>query len=235
MDRITRAMPSPALVVAALALVAALAGTALAGSGPSAITSGKAGKALKRATKANKKAKKAKKTANAAQISADAAQTTADAAQSTADAAQSAANQAQSTANSAQGSANQALGQQDSFAYQTNATATTTTLFEGGGLRIEASCPGGVPSIDARSLVDNSTIHLATIVNDVAHYNEGDDFDNNDTRSLAVGGFTDNVQGTFTFHNGSGVNAPTVTATYLIEQMNYQGNACAAFGNVAIV
>lgn len=215
MDRITRAMPSPALVVAALVLVAALAGTALAGSGPGANTSGKADKALKLATKANKKA---------------------NAAQSAANQAQSTANSAQSTANSAQGSANQALGQQGTFAYQTNATATTTTLFEGGGLRIEASCPAGVPTIDARSLVDNSTIHLATIIDgDVAHYNEGDDFDSNVTRSLAVDGFTDNVQGTFTFHNGNGVNAPTVTATYLIEQANFQGNACAAFGNVEIL
>lgn len=193
MDRITRAMPSPALVVAALALIAALAGTALAGSGPSASTSGKADKALKRAKKANKKA------------------------------------------SAAQSAANQALGQQDTFAYATNDTATITTLFEGGGLRIEASCPAGIPTVEARSLVDNSTIHLATIVNGTAHYNEGDDFDSNQTRSLAVGGQTDNVQGTFTFHNGNGANAPTVTATYLIEQVNFQANDCAAFGNIEIM
>jgi hypothetical protein len=210
MDRITRAMPSPALAVAILVLVAALGGTAV-GQGPEANTSASAKKTAK---KALKKARKANKNANAAQSSADAAQ---------------------STANAAQASANEALGQQGTFAYQTNSTTTTTTLFEGGGLRVEASCPLGVPSINARSLVNNSTIHLATIVNDVAHYNESDNFDSNQTRSLAVGGFADNVQGTFTFHNGNGVNAPIVTATYLIEQDSYQGNACAAFGNVEIV
>jgi len=200
-------------VTIALALIAALAIAAPAIGGPS----------LKQLVKkeVSKQIAKANQKANAAQSSANAAR--------------SAANQAQSTANSAQDSANQALGQQGTFAYQTNATATTTTLFEGGGLRIEASCPGGVPTIDARSLVDNSTIHLATIVDDVAHFNEGDDLDSNVTRSLAVDGFTDNVQGTFTFHNGNGVNAPTVTATYLIEQNDFQANACAAFGNVEIV
>jgi hypothetical protein len=208
-------------VTIALALIAALAIAAPAIGGLS----------LKQLVKkeVSKQVAKANQKANAAQSSANAAQSAANQAQSTA-------NSAQSTANSAQGSANQALGQQGTFAYQSNATATTTTLFEGGGLRIEASCPGGVPTIDARSLVDNSTIHLATIIDgDVAHYNEGDDFDSNVTRSLAVDGFTDNVQGTFTFHNGNGVNAPTVTATYLIEQNDFQANACAAFGNVEIV
>ena len=200
--------PSPALVVAILALAAALAGTAFAEVATTAKLDKKEKKQVKKIAK-----KVAKKQAKQAQNAVIAAQNSADAAQN---------------------SANQALDQQGTFAYQTNATTTTTPLFEGGGLRIEASCPSGVPSIDARSLVNNSTIHIATIVNGVAHYDEGDNFDSNQTRSLAVGGFTDNVQGTFTFHNGNGVNAATVTATYLIEQDSFQGNACAAFGNVEI-
>jgi len=55
MNRIKRAMRSPAVVVVALALIAVVAGTALAGSGPSATTAAK-NNALKKANKALKKA-----------------------------------------------------------------------------------------------------------------------------------------------------------------------------------
>lgn len=87
MSEIRRRRPSPAVVIAVLALVAAVAGTAVAESGPNANTSaGKtAKKALKKAKKANEKAKKAKESANRAQSSADDARSAADNAQSSAD------------------------------------------------------------------------------------------------------------------------------------------------------
>ena len=96
MSRIKRGRPSPAILVAVMALVAALAGTALAGSGPSANMAGNLDKALTTAKKAKKKAKKADKNAKAAQGSADAAQGSADAAQGSADAAQGSADSANS-------------------------------------------------------------------------------------------------------------------------------------------
>ena len=86
MSRIKRGRPSPAILVAVIALVAALAGTALAGSGPSATTAASLKKVEKTANKAKKKAKKANNKAKAAQSAADAAQSSADAAQGTADA-----------------------------------------------------------------------------------------------------------------------------------------------------
>ena len=98
MSRIKRGRPSPAILVAVIALVAALAGTALAGSGPSATTAASLKKVEKTADKAKKKAKKANKKAKAAQGDADAAQSSADAAQTSADAAQSSAGAAQGTA-----------------------------------------------------------------------------------------------------------------------------------------
>ncbi len=106
MSRIKRGRPSPAILVAVMALVAALAGTALAGSGPSATSAASLKKVEKTANKAKKKAKKANKAAKAAQGSADAAQGSADAAQGSADAAQGAADAAQGTANTANGKAN---------------------------------------------------------------------------------------------------------------------------------
>jgi len=219
MSRMKRRRPSPALIVAMVALVAALAGTAIAGSG--ADSAGKAGKALKQAKKATKKAQRANQNAKAAQGTADAAQGAADAAQGTADA--------------AQGSANEALAQQQAFSYDSNATAATTTLFEGGGLRIEGRCPGEDVEIDARSLADDSIIHLATNV-DVpdAYYDEDDDFDSNDIEPLDVFDYADGVQGTFTFRNGQ--DGTVVTGTYLLEDGLLQnGFACNAYGNVEIL
>lgn len=61
MSQIKRAGPSPAILVAVVALVAALGGTALAGSAPTADPAGKLDKALKMSKKALKKAKKNKK------------------------------------------------------------------------------------------------------------------------------------------------------------------------------
>ena len=84
MSRIKRGRPSPAILVAVIALVAALAGTALAGSGPSATTAVNLKKVEKTANKAKKKAKKANKAAKAAQSDADSAQSSANSAQSTA-------------------------------------------------------------------------------------------------------------------------------------------------------
>jgi hypothetical protein len=68
-------MPSPAILIATLALVAAVAGTAVAESGLNANTSASAKKTAK---KALKKAKKANQTAKGAQASADDAQASAD-------------------------------------------------------------------------------------------------------------------------------------------------------------
>jgi hypothetical protein len=68
-------MPSPAILIAILALVAAVAGTAVAESGLNANTSASAKKTAK---KALKKAKKANQTAKGAQASADDAQASAD-------------------------------------------------------------------------------------------------------------------------------------------------------------
>jgi hypothetical protein len=202
MSRIKLAKPSPALTVAVVALVAALAGTAIAGSG--AHSSGKAGKALKRANKATKKAKKANRNAKAAQ----------------------------GIANDAQDSANEALGQQETFSYSTAATAATTTLFEGGGLRIEGRCPGADVEVDARSLADSSIIHLATNIDqtDAANYDEDDDFDTNDIEPLDVFDYADGVQGTFTFRNGE--DGTIITATYLLEE---DPQSCEAYGNVEIL
>ena len=75
-------MPSPAILIAILALVAAVAGTAVAESGPNANTSASAKKtakkALKKANKAKTKAAEANQTAKGAQASADDAQASAD-------------------------------------------------------------------------------------------------------------------------------------------------------------
>jgi len=82
-------MPSPAILIAILALVAAVAGTAVAESGPNANTSASAKKtakkALKKAKKAKTKAAEANQTAKGAQASADDAQASADDAQASAD------------------------------------------------------------------------------------------------------------------------------------------------------
>ena len=86
MSRIKRGRPSPAILVAVIALVAALGGTALAGPGPTANTAGKADTALKKAKKAIKKAKAAQSDADSAQASADSAQSTANTANGKADA-----------------------------------------------------------------------------------------------------------------------------------------------------
>ena len=94
MSRIKRGRPSPAILVAVMALVAALAGTALAGSGPSATTAASLKKVEKTANKAKKKAKKANKAAKAAQGDADSAQGTANSAQGTANSAQETADDA---------------------------------------------------------------------------------------------------------------------------------------------
>lgn len=75
MSQIRHKMPSPAILIAILALVAAVAGTAVAESGPNANTSASAKKTAK---KALKKAKKANQTAKGAQASADDAQASAD-------------------------------------------------------------------------------------------------------------------------------------------------------------
>ena len=82
MSQVRRKKPSPAMLVAVLALVAAVAGTAVAESGPNANSSASAKKTAK---KALKKANKANKTAKGAQSTAEGAQSTAEGAQSTAE------------------------------------------------------------------------------------------------------------------------------------------------------
>jgi hypothetical protein len=179
-------------------------------------------------------AKKAKKKANNALTAANEAQSAANNALNAANSAQSSANNAQSAANNAQSSANNALAREERFSYETNATATTTTLFQGGGLQIEASCAAGTLDINARSLADNSIIHVGTIDNaDTANYDEDDDFDNNETENLDADAVSDSVQGTFTFRNGG--NPTVITGTYLLEEDGFQGLDCAAFGNVEIL
>ncbi len=162
-------------------------------------------KANKKAKKANKKAKQANQAANAAQGSADAAQASAD----------------------------EALGQQGRFSYLTDTDATITNLFEGGGVRIEATCAATDLEVNARSLANNSIIHVGTIDNaNTANYDEDDAFDNNQTEQLDADAVDDSVQGTFTFRNGQ--NDTIVTGTYLLEE-DYNGNDCATFGNVEIL
>ena len=89
MSHTRRRKPSPAMLVAVLALIAAVAGTAVAESGPNANTSASAKKtakkALKKAKKANKAAKGAQATAEDAQGLAEGAQATAEGAQATAE------------------------------------------------------------------------------------------------------------------------------------------------------
>ncbi len=68
MSHTRRRKPSPAMLVAVLALIAAVAGTAVAESGPNANTSASAKKTAK---KALKKAKKANKAAKGAQATAE--------------------------------------------------------------------------------------------------------------------------------------------------------------------
>ena len=210
--RIKRGKPSPAMLVAIVALVAALAGTAIGGVAITALNKQEKRQVKRIAKKeAKTQGKKSNQKAKAAQASADAAQSSADTAGS---------------------SANQALSQQETFSYAAEATATTTTLFEGGGLRIEGRCPGADVEVDARSLADNSIIHLATNV-DVpdAYYDEDDDFDTDDIEPLDVFDYADGVQGTFTFRNGQ--DGTIVTATYLLEEG--AGADCVAYGNLEIM
>jgi hypothetical protein len=210
--RIKRGKPSPAMLVAIVALVAALAGTAIGGVAITALNKQEKRQVKRIAKKqAKTQGKKSNQKAKAAQASADAAQSSADTAGS---------------------SANQALSQQETFSYAADATATTTTLFEGGGLRIEGRCPGADVEVDARSLADNSIIHLATNV-DVpdAYYDEDDDFDTDDIEPLDVFDYADGVQGTFTFRNGQ--DGTIVTATYLLEEG--AGADCVAYGNLEIM
>lgn len=209
---IKRGKPSPAMLVAIVALVAALAGTAIGGVAITALNKQEKRQVKRIAKKqAKTQGKKSNQKAKAAQASADAAQSSADTAGS---------------------SANQALSQQETFSYAADATATTTTLFEGGGLRIEGRCPGADVEVDARSLADNSIIHLATNV-DVpdAYYDEDDDFDTDDIEPLDVFDYADGVQGTFTFRNGQ--DGTIVTATYLLEEG--AGADCVAYGNLEIM
>ena len=209
---IKRGKPSPAMLVAIVALVAALAGTAIGGVAITALNKQEKRQVKRIAKKqAKTQGKKSNQKAKAAQASADAAQSSADTAGS---------------------SANQALSQQETFSYAADATATTTTLFEGGGLRIEGRCPGADVEVDARSLADNSIIHLATNV-DVpdAYYDEDDDFDTDDIEPLDVFDYADGVQGTFTFRNGQ--DGSIVTATYLLEEG--AGADCVAYGNLEIM
>ena len=210
--RIKRGKPSPAMLVAIVALVAALAGTAIGGVAITALNKQEKRQVKRIAKKeAKTQGKKSNQKAKAAQASADAAQSSADTAGS---------------------SANQALSRQETFSYAADATATTTTLFEGGGLRIEGRCPGADVEVDARSLADNSIIHLATNV-DVpdAYYDEDDDFDTDDIEPLDVFDYADGVQGTFTFRNGQ--DGTIVTATYLLEEG--AGADCVAYGNLEIM
>ncbi len=82
MSHTRRRKPSPAMLVAVLALIAAVAGTAVAESGPNANTSASAKKTAK---KALKKAKKANQAAKGAQATAEDAQGLAEGAQATAE------------------------------------------------------------------------------------------------------------------------------------------------------
>lgn len=217
MTRLGRAWP--ALAAIALALVAALVGTAAAG--PTATTSAPAKKTLKKAKKALKKAKKANKKAKKAQGSANEAQ--------------SSAQQAQGLATSAQTAADEALARQASFSFGADAPSAPSNVFQGGGLRLEASCEfGGIGGpqvlLEARSLADDSIIHRATIDPSLTpDYASDSDFDNNTAVALNPG--KTEVEGTFTFRNGQ--NGTIATSTYLTEE-NYGAFDCAAYGTVTI-
>ena len=149
MTWIKRVRPSPAIVIAVIALGAALAGTALAGSGPTADTSksakGLAKQALDKANKARKKSNKAKKKAKAAQ----------------------------EAANSAQGDADAALSGLGgvtvrSIRYvRTAADASETTILNLKGLQLVATCTAdGGPVVSARTTASNSYIQNNAFDND---------------------------------------------------------------------
>lgn len=85
-----------------------------------------------------------------------------------------------------------------------------------GGVTIQASCSGaGDVDVNARSDVEDSMIHVATI-DGAAAYAEDDSFDVGQTRSLALPASHDNVHGSFTFATPNG---SVVTGTYLIEEV----------------
>lgn len=148
--------------------------------------------------------------------------------------AQQAATEAAEAANGAQSSATQALGRSAKLSFLANSGTGTTTMFEGGGLRLEASCGPGVDvTANARSLTTGAVIHVATIgaVGD-AHYGENESFDQDEVQTLTPGGVDDNVQATFTFRNPSGDRV--VTGTYLLEEL-YGGGDCAVYGTVSVL
>ena len=182
MRRIKRAKPSPALLVAVVALVAALAGTAIGGVAVTSLSK----KDKKQVTKIAKK--QGKKQANK-QIDKKAPGLSVASATNAGNAGNA------DTVND--------LSVQRLFA-QVGTNGATKTLLNAGGLRITLGCPGGQLDIDGISQVNNSRILVRGVTG--AEFG-GVDFDSG--ASLNLGGsatFGHMFDLVFTQPNGTTVN-----------------------------
>ena len=151
----------------------AVAVPAIGDSGPTASTAASSKKALKKAKKALKKAKQA--------------QNAADDAQSTADGAQTAADNAQTAADTAQQAADAALAQNVAIDYEQNTnSATFTTIFDQGGLRLQARCQGATRDITVRATTtkDGVMFAAANFAANAVLTESSDDFDVGETITL---------------------------------------------------
>ena len=178
--------PSPAMVVAVVALTFALAGTAIAG--PDALTRAVSKSKVKKISK--KQAKKVVKQEAPGLSVAHAA---------TADNATNAANAAQAANAATVNGASVLL-----INYHSNASATQTTVLNAGGLVLRASCPAGSLSVIADTTVANSYLASAafdvTVPGDVVNVIEDEPFNPGDNVELLTD-FNNGVDGHTGYYN----------------------------------
>jgi hypothetical protein len=181
---------SPALIVAVVALIAALAGTAVAAAG----LNGKQKKQVKKISK---------KIANQ-QINALAGGLTVAKAAN----ADNATNAGHATSADNVGGVGIAK-----FSYGASTGSATQTLFSGGGIQLEGSCPAGATTLQARSTGGTTGAFKSEGLDESSTPDENSD----DTLSgspVTLNALSDEENGTFAFQGGSG---SVVTGTWATE------------------
>ena len=117
------------------------------------------------------------------------------------------------------------------FFYASGSTTAVQTILTLGGLTLTASCPGGVPTVNATTAVDNAMIHSGGtwLSGTEVFYVEDDSFDIGNNFDFVDKATTegDSVQGTLTYVQPNGT---TVTAIFASEQ-NALGTQCVVSGH----
>ncbi len=203
--------PSPALVLAALALVFAMVGTAIAG--PDAIS----GKITKSKVK-KISTKQANKAIDAAEpdLNVNSAKT-----------ADSATNATNATTVNDVGAAQ--------ITYKQDSVSGNQTIFTGAGLTIQAACATGDDiSLTATTSKANSSIYTSSVITDADNNNnnldlESGDFDVGDTFDLLGGGTGNPNLITFEYDSNDG---SSVSGVLVADEDNEIGDDCQVHGHV---